>query len=244
MTIPPNSGLESLLNGLIEAIPAPAMLTDLERRITTVNGHWLRLVGVARELTVGHRYPYPWVPSPTSEAEWPWDGDSWGFEEAVDVESLISDAEGNLHAINLRVTALPGPLNHPQWLLFVGREPTPEVDVEAPMPAVGFDLTRIFEDMPAWVQLSTLNGTIEMVNKAACAISGYSRSELIGQAWPYPWFPSVFSGNGDDPFAELCRSGEVMEFVASCLTKPGVAKDLGITLSLVLGGPPPSLAGC
>ena len=94
--------------------------------------------------------------------------------------------------------------------------------------------------MPAWVQLSTLNGTIEMVNKAACAISGYSRSELIGQAWPYPWFPRGFWGEGEDPFADLCRNGEVMEFVASCVTKPGVAKDLGIILSLVLGGPPES----
>lgn len=42
--------------------------------------------------------------------------------------------------------------------------------------------------MPEWVQISGLDGTIEIVNDAGCAISGYTRDEVVGQTWPYPRF--------------------------------------------------------
>jgi PAS domain S-box-containing protein len=47
-------------------------------------------------------------------------------------------------------------------------------------------LRQIIESMPAWIQVCTLDGAIEMVNEAGTLISGYKRAEMVCQVWPYP----------------------------------------------------------
>jgi PAS domain S-box-containing protein len=102
------------------------------------------------------------------------------------------------------------------------------------------DLGKIIEGMPAWVQVCGLDGTIQMVNYAATQISGYERSEMEGQTWPYPWFTnSGLSGHGEDsglgcwPQAKLEESGHIPEFEAACTTAQSSVVILGVTLSLL-----------
>ena len=91
-----------------------------------------------------------------------------------------------------------------------------------------------------------------MVNQAATQLSGYQRSEMIGQTWPYPWLtglkppdagdPGRFSStanpvhpraatNGCEPWprTELEQAGGISEFEAVCVDREGRAKTLGIT---------------
>ena len=96
---------------------------------------------------------------------------------------------------------------------------------------------QLLEYMPAWVQLSQSNGTIEMVNGAACRISGYDRSEMIGQTWPYPWFLDDWSGGGGDPLAELLQTGIVLASQVTCVTRLREHKVLSVTMSLLTGEP-------
>lgn len=102
------------------------------------------------------------------------------------------------------------------------------------------DLRKVIEGMPAWVQVCNLDGTIQMVNRAATRISGYERSEMEGQTWPYPWFSNAGVpaqsdswGLGPWPRAELERSGYVPEFEATCTTAHNNVAVLGVTLSVI-----------
>ena len=147
----------------------------------------------------------------------------------------MTDAEGNHRIINFSITALRGPDSRPQWLLSIGRDITPQRKAEELLEHLESDLTNVVQDMPAWVQLSRLDGTIEMVNEAACALSGYDRSEMVGQTWPYAWLPNGYDGENGDPFAELDRSGKILAFEAPCVTRQGESKTFGVTLSLVAG---------
>lgn len=112
------------------------------------------------------------------------------------------------------------------------------LSVETGRPEI--DLRKVIEGMPAWVQVCSLDGTIQMVNHAATQISGYERPEMEGQAWPYPWFTnSGLSGHGEVwslgpwPQAELERTGQIPEFEGTCATAQGTAVILGVTLSLL-----------
>jgi signal transduction histidine kinase len=118
--------------------------------------------------------------------------------------------------------------------------------------------------MPAWVQVCRLDGTIELVNRAATQISGYPASELVGQAWPYPWLECPQGGSlpqvegapvwpygefspwvGWDATLGLTAStsprdgfnrhrGAPLEFEIACCTSQGETKPLSVTLSLLL----------
>ena len=98
------------------------------------------------------------------------------------------------------------------------------------------------EGMPAWVQVCRLDGTIELVNRAATRISGYPASELIGQTWPYPWLECPQGGlllqaEGVPiwPYSQpSSRQGAPLEFEIVCRTSQGEAKPLSVTLSLLL----------
>ena len=96
---------------------------------------------------------------------------------------------------------------------------------------------QLLEDMPAWVQLSQSDGTIEMVNEAACRISEYDRSEMIGQLWPYPWFPDAWEGEGGDPLVELLQTGNVSVLEVTCVTRHRERKVLSVTMALLTGEP-------
>ena len=87
------------------------------------------------------------------------------------------------------------------------------------------------------MQLSSLNGTIEMVNEAGCTISGYSQSEIVGESWPYPWFIEGWRDGNYNAFEELCLTGNELEFEATCSTRDGRSKSLLITLSIMQGNP-------
>ena len=97
------------------------------------------------------------------------------------------------------------------------------------------DPVQLLEDMPAWVQLSQSDGSIEMVNEAACRISGYGRSQMIGQTWPYPWFLDDRRGEGGDPLAELLQNGIVWASEVTCVTRYREHKVLSVTMSLLAG---------
>jgi PAS domain S-box-containing protein len=102
-------------------------------------------------------------------------------------------------------------------------------------------LGRIIEAMPAWVQVCKLDGTIEMVNETATLISGYNRSEMVGQTWPYPWvsggwFPSQEAHDSNIapwPCTEIEPSGRSQEFEATIVRRQGDPRVLAITLSLL-----------
>ena len=94
---------------------------------------------------------------------------------------------------------------------------------------------QLLEDMPAWVQLSQSDGTIEMVNEAACLISGCGRSDMIGQTWPYPWFLDDWRGEGGNPLDELLQSGNVLASEVTCVTRLGEHRALSVTMSLLTG---------
>ena len=96
---------------------------------------------------------------------------------------------------------------------------------------------QLLEDIPAWVQLAQPDGTIEMVNEAACRISGYRRSEMIGQTWPYPWFLDDWRVEGGDPLVKLLQTGDVLASEVSCVTRRREHKVLNVTLSLLSGEP-------
>ena len=108
------------------------------------------------------------------------------IDGAVTAESLIIDANENSRTIDFSINTLYGPDGQTQWLLRVGRGVKRPAEDTTPAEFAKSDLTDVVEALPAWVQLSQLDGTIDQVNAAACAISGYGRSELVGQTWPYP----------------------------------------------------------
>lgn len=113
-----------------------------------------------------------------------------------------------------------------------------------------FQLWQIIEGMPAWVQVCRLDGTIELANRAASQISGYLASELVGKAWPYPWFEfpqgspmTQADGAPAWPYSEpspwvdgFNRHLEAapLEFEVACRTSQGETKPLSVTLSLML----------
>ena len=91
----------------------------------------------------------------------------------------------------------------------------------------------LLEVMPVWVQLAQPDGTVDMVNEAACRISGYGRSEMIGQTWPYPWFLDDWRVEGGDPLVELLQTGDVLASEVSCVTRRREHKVLSVTMSLL-----------
>ncbi|MBM3943288.1 MAG: PAS domain S-box protein [SAR202 cluster bacterium] len=102
-------------------------------------------------------------------------------------------------------------------------------------------LGPLFELMPMWAQVCDPHGNIKQVNQAAVNISGYSREELTGAAWPYPWLQpaeqdsvgSVPSSLPAWPYAMLRASGKPVEFSVNCRTRSGQVRNLGVTASLL-----------
>jgi PAS domain S-box-containing protein len=102
-------------------------------------------------------------------------------------------------------------------------------------------LRWVFESMPAWVQVCTLDGMIEMVNHAATLISGYNRSEMVGQTWPYPWLSGSWipseeihdSNIAPWSCAEFQQNGRSREFEATIVHRQGDPRVLAVTLSLL-----------
>jgi len=102
-------------------------------------------------------------------------------------------------------------------------------------------MDQIIEGIPAWVQVCDLEGRIQSVNPAAVKLSGYDRSNMVGQTWPYPWFSGLDAksaghqelASGQWPIAELRRSGFIPEFEAACTTPDGKRLVLAVTLSLL-----------
>ena len=100
---------------------------------------------------------------------------------------------------------------------------------------------QMIEQMPVWVQVCDLEGTVISVNHAATEISGYGREEMVGQSWPYTWLfePGSESsglrtwGAEGWPIAELKSQGHVAEFDATCTTNQGKRRCLSVTLSLL-----------
>ncbi len=233
------TGWESLLDQILQHIPDPAMITGLQGSIVQVNDHMLRLIGLSREQAIGQTFPYSWILSPERQDAPPWLDRDWGTGDSVKVESLVANDEGSPRVISFSITALNGPGGQPQWLLSIGRELTPETrgaQGEILVATQEWDLPQVVEAIPAWVQVCQMDGTIDMVNSAASVISGYARSDMVGQTWPYPWFPSGLGETGEDPFTQLGRAGESLKFEAVCKTPRGQVKELCVTLALLLAG--------
>jgi PAS domain S-box-containing protein len=105
-------------------------------------------------------------------------------------------------------------------------------------------MNQIIDCIPAWVQICDLEGKILSVNPAALKLSGYDRSYMVGQSWPYPWFSRQDAGSaghqklvsGQWPVAELRRSGSIPEFEAAYTTRDGRQRVMGVTLTLIEDG--------
>ena len=53
------------------------------------------------------------------------------------------------------------------------------------------ELERLIRCIPAWVQVCTLDGVVELANERAASIAGLSPSEMVGHRWPYPWLSDI-----------------------------------------------------
>jgi PAS domain S-box-containing protein len=103
------------------------------------------------------------------------------------------------------------------------------------------NMCQLVDGIPAWLQVCDLEGKILSVNPAAVELSGYNRSQMVGQSWPYPWFAGQDArspghqelASGPWPIAELRRSGFIPEFEAACSTPDGRVRVLGVTFSLI-----------
>ena len=95
------------------------------------------------------------------------------------------------------------------------------------------DPVQLLEDMPTRVQLTQSDGTIDMVNAAACRITGYDRSEMIGQTWPYPWCLDDWAIEGGDSLAKLLGSRNVVVSEVTCVTRHREQKFLSVIMSLL-----------
>ena len=100
---------EDLQVNLIQSLPEPAMITDLQGSIEFVNDRMLQLVGLTQDETVGQPFPYPWLLPKEQLDRVPWVNQSRHLEGATQVESLVIDAEGNHRIINFSISALQGP---------------------------------------------------------------------------------------------------------------------------------------
>ena len=229
------AGWESLLNQILECLSDPAMISDAQGKIACVNGAMLKLTGLSREQAVGQSFPYPWLLPQGPLNKLPGVNAGRGFTGVAQVESLVTDAQGTAHNISFSVSPLLEPSGQQKWLLSIGRGVAPAVSLGAHKPGSQALLAQAVEEMPEWVQLSSLDGTIEMVNAAACAISGYARSEIVGQAWPYPWFQDGWRDGKHNAFEELSLTGDALEFEAVCVSRDGESKSLGVTLSVIPG---------
>ena len=169
------AGWESLLDQVLQQIPDPAMITGMQGSVVQVNDHLLSLIGLIREQAIGQTFPYSWIVPPEHQDATPWLDRDWVPGDLVKVESLLAGIEGSPRVISFSITALNGPDGQPEWLLSIGREFTPETQGEKLMATGEWDLPQIVEAMPAWVQVCQMDGTIDMVNRAAGVISGYAR---------------------------------------------------------------------
>ena len=228
---------ERLLVQFLQSLPEPAMITDRQGSIEFVNNPMLLLVGLTEDQTVGQPFPYPWLLPKEQLDRLPWVNQGRQFEGTAQVESVVTDTKGNHRIIKFSITALDGPEDRARQLLSVGRDVTPQHPtgeiLEIPeSERLESGSTRVISGSPPWVQLCRLDGTIETVNDAACSISGYDRSQMVGRSWPYPWLIDGWSEIFEDPFVELSRSGQTMEFETSCRTQQGDSKELSVTLML------------
>lgn len=235
MTTQISAGWEGIPSQILKALSDPAMLSDMQGKIACVNDGMLKLIGLSREQVVGQSFPYPWLLPQGPLNKIPWMHAGGDFTGVAEVESLVTDAQGTARSISFSVSPLLEPGGRAKWLLSIGRDVTSAGSVGPHSPNTQALLARAIEGMPEWVQLSSLDGTIEMVNEAGCAISGYYREEFIGQAWPYPWFPEGWRDGKINAFEELKQTGNVLEFEAVCLTRDGESKSLGVTLSVLPG---------
>lgn len=213
------------------------MLSDMQGKIAYVNDGMLRLIGLPRQQVTGQFFPYPWLLPQGPLSNIPWANAGGDATEVSQVDGLVTDATGSGRNISFNVSPLLDAGGRAKWLLSIGRENTSSGDNSANNGIAESLLVQAIEQMPEWVQISGLDGTIEIVNDAGCAISGYTRDELVGKTWPYPWFEDGWPDGRFDAFEQLQQTGETLESEATCLDRNGEPKILGITLSAMPGNP-------
>ena len=228
---------EDLPLQITESLNAPAMLIDMQGKIAYVNDGMLRLIGIPRQQVTGQYFPYPWLLPQGPLSSIPWANAGEDATEVSQVEGLVTDATGSGHNISFNVSLLPDAGGRTKWLLSIGRENTPSGDTCANNCIAESLLVQAIKQIPEWVDISGLDGIIEVVNESGCAILGYTRDELEVKTWPYQWFEDGRPDVRFDASEQLQQSRETLEFEATCLDRSGDPKRLVISLSPMLGNP-------
>ena len=133
----------------------------------------------------------------------PWANAGGDATEVFQVEGLVTDATGSGRNSSFNVSPLLDTGGRPKCLPNIERENTTSGDNSANNGIAESLLVQAIEQMPEWVQISGLDGTIEIVNDAGCAISEYTRDEVVGQTWPYPRFEDGWPDGRFDAFERL-----------------------------------------
>ena len=118
------------LTQLLDSLPDPAMVTDLQGTIELANNKMLQMTGLQREQVIGQEFPYPWLMRPgKTNGSAPVDR-AWQFEATTGVEGAVTDAEGNRRNLTFSITPLGSDDGQPEHLLSVGHDPTPQERAE------------------------------------------------------------------------------------------------------------------
>ncbi len=213
------------IDGILNAVVDPIYVKDEDRRYILVNDSLCRFIGRSREEIVGEIAEDLFL---AEEADAFRDSEQQVFDtgQVLEIEESVTDCRGEVHETLTKTSLYCNHVDGKRYLVGVARDITERKKLETQRDL----MSAAVESAAEVVVVTDTAGRIEYANSAFERVSGYSRSEVIGENAAISQ-----SGNHDSSFYKelwsTIKSGNVWKGQLKNKRKDGSLYDEEATIS-------------
>jgi PAS domain S-box-containing protein len=178
---------EAYNSALLNNIPIPVLVINKDSSIRYVNPAMERLTGFSRDEIIGQKRPYPWWPAGLVTQYLEVSERNRALRSTAHERVFQTRSGQTIYVMANTVTISKGGQDDymlSSWVDITGRKKAEFALTESEKYA-----QALISNAPNPITVSDAQGTLKYVNQAMVEHSGFSVSELIGQTYPYPWWP-------------------------------------------------------
>jgi PAS domain S-box-containing protein len=172
---------------LLNNLPSPILLTDLDDSIRYINPALEKLTGFNRAELIGTKAPFPWwYPGNNYSSELR----EHAFEksEVLQTERMFRKKNGEPFWVIINLTQVVN-RRRPDYYLSAWIDVTEQKKAQESIRELNAFNESILENVPDPIIVHGNSGLIKYVNPAYEAFTGFTASEVVGLKPPYPHWP-------------------------------------------------------
>jgi PAS domain S-box-containing protein len=221
---------------LLENIPNPIFISDLDSSIIYVNPALLKLCGFSRTELNGCKIPYPWWPGEKIRNYQQHATEGIGKDLNV-LERAFIKKNGELFWTNVKIKAISRD-NKVRYYIGIWEDLTEKKLAEKKVKESETNYSNLFKSMVQGVIYFDRQGNLISANPAACKILGLELEEMLGQnIKDSKWILQDQSGfelkDQDHPFFQVMASGKEVKNVRLMVRNPANQNERWLNIDAV-----------